>query len=263
MFDVEAGELVFLDLGLMGWLDSARRIDLIDLLLSFQQNDAGGLTTLLLRLTDAPKDIDVAGLRDDIQEFLSRFVRFSTDPTFSFMAGALFALLQKHELQLDSQFTLAIKAVAQLESVILKLGVELDFVDFALHEVVSLTVAEITVDSVKDRLEQQAVGAGRQLLRELLDLERAAGMWLQELKTGQLEMHIDTSDLEPPVRGLQRALEFLAAGFVLAVMTLATAYLTVHVSQLWSVLAGLLLFGGGLLWRMTKPSQPSTRRSKR
>ena len=263
LLDIDAGELVFLDLGLMGRLDGGRRFDLIDLLLSIQQKDASGLTTLLLRLTDAPVEAEVAQLRDDVQDFLNRYVRYASESTFGAMSGALFGLLQEHQLRLDPPFPMAIKTVAQAEAVTRSLGGDLDFVDFALHEVAALAVSEVTMDTVVEAAKQHGLGAAKQLLRELPDLEHAAGAWLQELKAGQLRLHLDFSELDAPVHALQHTLATLAGGFVLAGMTVAIAYVTVQVPQLWPVFAGLVLTSAGFVWRASRTTTRGRRRRTR
>ena len=41
-----AGALTYIDLGLVGRLDQTKRLDLLDLLFSFQENDAVGLASV-------------------------------------------------------------------------------------------------------------------------------------------------------------------------------------------------------------------------
>ncbi|NLH69070.1 MAG: hypothetical protein GX454_02655, partial [Brooklawnia sp.] len=143
------------------------------------------------------------------------------------------------------------------------LGGDLDFVDFALHEVAALAVSEVTMDTVVEAAKQHGLGAAKQLLRELPDLEHAAGAWLQELKAGQLRLHLDFSELDAPVHALQHTLATLAGGFVLAGMTLAIAYVTVQVPQLWPVFAVLVLTSAGFVWRASRTTTRERRRRTR
>ena len=68
------------------------------------------------------------------------------------MISEFFALLQRYGLRLDRQFMLAIKAVVRFD---------LFLVPFAMKEIKSLAVAEITADKVIDTLTQQVTQVGR------------------------------------------------------------------------------------------------------
>jgi ubiquinone biosynthesis protein len=260
----ETGELTFLDLGLVGRLDQMKRLDLIDLLVSFQERDDGSLASLALRLTTKTRPVNVNRFRDDVTEMLNQHVRYAACPTFDAMIAEFFALLQRYGLRLDSQFTLAIKAILQGQAVVTALGGSFDFVDFAVKEVKSLALAEYTTEKVLDALKLQVTHISKDLVRRVPELPDATLSWLNQYMQGKLVVHVDTKDLTQHVDSLGSMLSRLTAGLVITGMIIGTAIVT---TQIWQVNAdqkvlpylamlvfvGLLFIGWGLVWRMLHP----------
>jgi ubiquinone biosynthesis protein len=262
--DLESGALTYLDLGLVGRLDHARRLDLMDLLYSFETKDSAGLASLALRVTRKTRPVSVNAFRDDVGETINQYVRYATHPSVETMISAFFALLQRYGLRLDRQLMLAIKAVVQSESVVKAFGANVDVVPFAIEEVRSLAVAEITQEKVVETLSLQATQVGRELLRRVPDLPDAAVSWLDQFMQGKVVVHVDTKDVTEHVDRLGTTFARLAAGMIMAGMIVGTAIVT---SQIWQFGGGqralpyaamvvfvvLLLIGSRLIWGMLHP----------
>jgi ubiquinone biosynthesis protein len=264
VLDRETGALTYLDLGLVGSLDETRRLDLMDLLVSFQRSDAASLANLALRLTKKTHPVNVQQFRDDVNEMVNQHVRYAVAPKFDAMVSALFALLQQYGLRLDRQFTLAIKAILQSQAAATALGGEVDFVPFAVEEVKSLALAEITTEKVLATLEQQVTLVGKDLLRRVPDLPEATASWLDQYLQGKLIVHVDTQDLTEHIDGVGATFTKLTAGLIVTGMIIGTAIVT---TQLWQLSGDqkvlpylamlmfvvLLLVGSWLSWRMLHP----------
>jgi ubiquinone biosynthesis protein len=253
LFDPNRRSLTYIDLGLMGRLDQAKRLDLIDLLISFQQTDAGSLAKVALRVTDQTRPVNMRVLRDDIAEMLNQYVRYSAHPTFETMTTALITLLQRHGLRLDRQFTLAVKAAAQSQEVVAALGGNLaDFVPFAAKEVGSLAMAEFTPDKVQELLKQQIANVGKELLHRAADVPDAGVSWLNQLMRGRFAVQIDTEQLNQQLKDANNTLTQLIAGLIVTGMIVGTAIVTTRISELWPVYIVLLIIGIRLFWRMLR-----------
>lgn len=262
--NLDTRTLTYLDLGMVGRLDQTKRFDLTDLLFSFQQNDAASLASLALRVSKKTRPVSVSQFRDDMSEMLNQYVRYATQPKFDAMISAFFALLQRYGLRLDRQFVLAIKAVVQSESVVGALGGHLDLVPFAMQEVKSLAVAEITTDKVMNTLTQQVTQVGKELLRRVPDLQDATVSWLNQYMQGKLVVHVDTQELTEHVDALGTTFNKLTAGLIMTGMLVGTAIVT---TQIWqfrgedtllpelavALFAILLLVGARLIWGMLHP----------
>jgi predicted unusual protein kinase regulating ubiquinone biosynthesis (AarF/ABC1/UbiB family) len=199
-----------------------------------------------------------------MSEMLNQYVRYAPHPKFDTMISEFFALLQRYGLRLDRQFMLAIKAVVQSEAVMGALGGHLDLVPFAMQEIKSLAVAEITADKVIDTLTQQVTQVGKELVRRVPDLQDATISWLNQYMQGKLVVHVDTQDLTEHVDALSTTFSKLTAGLIMTGMIIGTAIVT---TQLWAfrsdntILPGLalvvfvvlLVVGARLMWGVLHP----------
>jgi ubiquinone biosynthesis protein len=228
----ETGVLTYLDLGLMGRLDQTKRLDLIDLLISFSQNDSTSLANLALRLSKKTRPVDVNAFRDDMTELLNQYVRYSANPSFDKMISEFFGLLQRYGLRLDKQFTLAIKSVVQSQAVVTALGGQVDFVPFAVQEIKTMTLAELTQDKIIGTVQQQVTAVGKELLRRVPNLQDATMSWLDQYMSGKLVVHVDTSDLSRHVDALGGHVTRLTAGLIITGMIIGTAIVS---SQMWQL----------------------------
>jgi ubiquinone biosynthesis protein len=264
--DPETGTLTLIDLGLVGTLDQTRRLDLLDLLFSFNENDAAGLANVALRVTRKTRPVDVKQFREDVGEMLNQYVRYADHPKFDTMVSELISLLQRHGLRLDRQFMLAIKAVVQAEAVIATLGGHVDLVPFAMQEIKALELAEITQEKVLDTITQQVTQVGKELLRRVPNLQDATVSWIDQYMNGKVVVHVDTQDLTDHIDELGTTFSKLTAGLIVTGMIVGTAIVT---TQIWQssgeqkvlpyiamvVFVSLLLIGGRLVWRMLHPSR--------
>jgi ubiquinone biosynthesis protein len=263
--DLNTGALTYLDFGLVGRLDQNKRLDLIDLLFTFQQRDAASLATLALRVSKKTRPVNISQFREDVSEMLNQYVRYASRPKFDVMVSAFFALLQRYGLRLDPQFMLAIKAVVQSEAVSSSLGGGIEIVPFAIKEVRTLTLQEITRDKVVETVTQQVTAVGKELLRRVPSLEDVAVSWLDQFMAGKLIVHVDTSDLTEHIDTLSVSFTRVAAGLIVAAMLVGSALVT---DQLWQsssadqkslaylavlVFVVLLIIGARLVWNMLHP----------
>jgi ubiquinone biosynthesis protein len=264
LLDLDTCVLTYLDFGLVGRLDATKRLDLTDLLFSFEQKDAGSLSNLALRVSKKTRRVDVHQFRDEMTEMLNQYVRYAPQPRFDSMISEFFALLQRYGLRLDKQFMLAIKAVVQSEAVVTALGGELDLVPFAMQEIKSLSLAQVTRAKVLDTLTQQVSQVGKELLRRVPDLQDATVSWLDQYMAGKVTVHVEAKEVTDHIDELGTSFTKLAAGLIVAAMLIGAAIVT---GQIWqfrreeSVLPGLamglfvvLLFvGARSAWGMLHP----------
>jgi ubiquinone biosynthesis protein len=264
MLDLDTGALTYLDLGLVGRLDQTKRIDLTDLLFSFEQHDSVALASLALRVSKKTRPVNVNQFRDDMSEMLNQYVRYAPHPQFDMMISQFFALLQRYGLRLDRQFVLAIKAVVQSEAVVTALGGNIRLVPFAMQEIKTLAVAEITQEKVIETLKQQATQVGRELLRRVPDLQDATVSWLNQYMQGKLVVHVDTQELTEHIDNLGTNFSKLAAGLIITGMIVGTSIVTTQIWQFRAqesilpelamlVFVVLLFIGGRLIWSMLNP----------
>lgn len=223
LVDTETGTLTFIDLGLVGVLDGAKRMDLVDLVLSLYQKDAASIADVLLRLSQRLRPVNLVAYRADMENLVQQYVIYGSGGTLSSVMSRLLGLLQQHGLRLDRQLTLALKAISQCEETMLALGTKFDVVAFANEQLGGFAAEAFTQEKIIETVKQQLTVAGKQLVRRIPSLPDATNMWLDQYMSGKFTVSLDTSDLGQHVDGFGRAVQRLTAGLIITGIIIGTA----------------------------------------
>lgn len=223
LVDPQTGTLTFIDLGLVGVLDGARRLDLIDLVISLAQKDAAGIADVFLRLSRKLRPVDVPQYRADMENLIEQYVVYASGSTLSEVMTRLFGLLQKHGLRLDRQLALGLKAIAQCEETMYALGADFDVIAFASEQLAGFATEAFTPDKVAELLKQQLTVAAKQLVRRVPNLSDATNMWLDQYMSGRFTVSVDTGDVGKHLDSFGIAVRRLTAGLVITGMIVGTA----------------------------------------
>jgi ubiquinone biosynthesis protein len=119
------GEIVLLDFGSVGRLDSELRGQIGDVLLAFYRGDAGAFTDALLGFVELPDDIDEIALRRQIGVFVATRLGpgSSLDVT---VFTEMVRMLSDNRIAVPSELGLAFRAVATLEGTLRVLSPDFD-----------------------------------------------------------------------------------------------------------------------------------------
>lgn len=240
--NLETGIVGFLDMGMMGEIGVNHRLNLINLLMVTRQKDPAGLARAVRSLSvPFRKNVDDAAFYKDFERVIGRYMDPDTPSSFGMLMNIVFDLLSSHGLRLDSDLTLAIKAMMQAEAIYNALypeGGGLAVMGF--ETVKELVLQETTADNVRDILTRQASILAQDLVKELPSLGTATLGWLGMYRRGRFELHVDTSDLAREVNVLHRIAQQIILGIVLVGMivgsAIAASFSTVT-GQIGSVLA--------------------------
>lgn len=240
--NLETGIVGFLDMGMMGEIGVNHRLNLINLLMVTRQKDPAGLARAVRSLSvPFRKNVDDAAFYKDFERVIGRYMDPDTPSSFGMLMNIVFDLLSSHGLRLDSDLTLAIKAMMQAEAIYNALypeGGGLAVMGF--ETVKELVLQETTADNVRDILTRQASILAQDLVKELPSLGTATLGWLGMYRRGRVELHVDTSDLAREVNVLHRIAQQIILGIVLVGMivgsAIAASFSTVT-GQIGSVLA--------------------------
>lgn len=165
--DPQTGRLIFLDLGLVGELRPAQRVDLIDLLVCLNQGDAPGLADVTLRLCEAQPALDERAFRADIERaFYQYWVFYAAEASFAGMMNQVLRALSAHGLRLSRELTLAIKAIIQGEVIALALNPQMNWVQVAFDETLGLLGEQLSGARAAQTLKLQALRTLRALRRQ-------------------------------------------------------------------------------------------------
>lgn len=213
------GRIIFLDMGLMGYLAVEDRFSLGELIWALQDRDAQAVTRILVAICRPSQGYDRTALQREIERLVNRNLTF-TDSSSSLteMMKELVTVLLRHSLQLRKEFTLAIKAIGQGESIMRTL-----MGDQPTDYILAISYAQLK-ELLKERL---AVGnildhTGKPLVREIVGrlpaLQAATIALLDDFQSGQLAFQANIDTIDRRVSVLQAAVEVGIRRVVLSVL---------------------------------------------
>ena len=191
--ELATGRLTFLDTGMVGELDVAQRITLARFLLAFRDQDVSGLATTLRSLSKPFRVPDESSYERRFTQRVGPLIDpppGQTVPLQKLVSEAV-EVLRATGYRLDSQLTLAVKAVAQAEAITSALLPGADASDFA--RLGGAALEELVPDAVethdlRGETRRRALAAGGELAQRLPSLRSAAGRWLDQFEKGEIPM---------------------------------------------------------------------------
>jgi len=225
LVSLETGTVGFLDMGMMGEIDFNQRLNLINLLMVSRQKDAAGLARAVRSLSvPFRKNVNDGAFYKNFERAIGRYMDPDSPASFGPLMSIVFDLLASHGLRLDSDLTLAIKAMMQAEAIYTALYPEGGgLVEMGFDTVKELALQETTADNVKELLTRQASMLAQDLVKELPSLKDATLGWLGMYRRGRFELHVDTSDIAKEVSTLHRIAQQVILGIVLVGMLVGSA----------------------------------------
>jgi ubiquinone biosynthesis protein len=197
---LETGLVYYLDLGMVGQLDFNQRINLIQLLMVVKDRDTQGLAQVMMSLSQPFREVDERGYYRNFDRKVGRYLDPDSEAGFSKAVNAALDLLTEHGMRLDSELTLALKALIQLEAITRSLLPDASVVEMAERNVRELAIEEITPERVTDAIKKEATKTGRELLQRVPSLQEATLRWLNMYERGRFVVEVDTSDLTREIR---------------------------------------------------------------
>jgi ubiquinone biosynthesis protein len=189
-FFILPGErIAFIDFGMIGRVSDLRRRQIMTLLQALQDNDAEGLSTILLEWSGREGD-DPGELSEAVEEFLSKYAGKSMAlMDLSAMVGDLLSLVRDNKLTMPPDQAMLLKVFVSLEGAFKKLDPGFD---------IKGAVQPIVHKAVIDKLSPQALGKrGLKLLTQYLelfaDLPKEIRRGIYTAKTGQLKIRVELS----------------------------------------------------------------------
>lgn len=258
LVDLGKGQVVFIDLGMVGQLTRDQRMNLADLILALREGDPKELGRVLMALSVHFKPVDESAFLRDLERLYYRYTMFSDDGAgegFSSVISGALGLMYEHGLRLDPQLTLAIKALTQSEQNSRTLDPDMRIVDTSFDASKELVVQQLDTDVIADLVRRELMRAGKDLVRRLPSLSEATLSWLDQYESGRLTLYVDTKQLSGNLTSFGWSVKQLAIAVLLVGMIIGTALAadTELMSQ-WrfasSIVSLLFLFAMlmGFLW---------------
>jgi ubiquinone biosynthesis protein len=224
LVDTRDGTIVFLDLGLIGQLDRDQRFDLLDLMWSVVQKDAAGISAVMTRMSIQRGKVDPGRVRAAIDAIVYQYLKYGGEGggDFGSAISGILGTLYDNGLKLNQDFTLALKAIVQIEEITRTLSPSFSLLDEGLSNARELLTTEVSAEKIVASLRQTVIQTGKEIGRRVPDLQSATLSWLDQYQKGKIVVEVNTADLSREIGKVSRIGQMLAAGMILAGMIIAT-----------------------------------------
>jgi ubiquinone biosynthesis protein len=278
--DLDNGDMVMLDTGMVGELTFQQRIKLGSLLLSVNNHDVRGLAQTLKSLSTPYRETDDARYFKEFERSLTPYLDPPPGQKVEVVGKVLplgLDILQQSGYRFDSQLTLAMKSMAQAEAITRALVPEwtgTDFMERAFSAAKDQIPDALTSDVIKDVMVRQATFAAREAIEQLPSIQEGLIKWLTNVKRGGFTVELDTSSLDRQMVAFRGIAMMITIGLLLAGLVIGSA-LAAGVGGLEGsalepvtgfaafVFAGSALVGSiavvVLAWRLYRLSKPKRR----
>ncbi len=250
LVELRTGDIVFIDTGMVGELELAQRLNIIQLLIAVQQNDVTGMASVMKSLSTpfVPK-VDEKAYYKDFERTIGRIMISGGAVDFGQAVSMSMDLLRQHGLRLDPNLTLAIKALMQAQAIALLLfpggGIIADGVQMIREE----ALKAVTADRIFDEAKKQITMMAREAAGNLPSLSEATMGWLNQYRKGRFEVYVDTSGVAKEVTKINHLGRQLVIALLVVGMVIGSAIATVGIGlgeftgQYWDFIAQIAVFG--------------------
>jgi ubiquinone biosynthesis protein len=280
VIELADGRMTFLDTGMVGQLDLSQRIKFARLLLAFRDKDLSALATAFRSLSTPFRTTNERAYRTRFEQRIGPLIERPPGQSVSLqqLASETVDVLRDSGYRLDSQLTLAIKALAQAQAITAALVPEAGASEFA--EIASAAIEElvpraVTTDAVLTVARQQAMSAAGEIAQRLPVVQQAALARLDQLQKVPTSVSPDRSGLESFASRPEQTTRLLAVAVVLTGMLIGSGLIAaldtgkssfrIDVRNTALVLFALAMamaiaFVTPLLWRLLRPHGHQRRR---
>ena len=213
------GTLIFMDFGMVGYLDEELKEQLLTLVLAVVHNDIDGIAYSLLALGVVQSRIDRTRLKADIRKIVRKYYEqpLAEMPAVE-TVDEMLSLAAKYRVRLPADLTLLIKVALMVEGLATQLDPELSIVDVAKPFAARIQAERMSPQFILKGVSRDFRGAQR-LLHGLPG--RVDGL-LQALEGGEITLRIELAYLDRYIRQISVTVNRLAAAIVVASMFLAS-----------------------------------------
>jgi ubiquinone biosynthesis protein len=229
--DPSSKQIVFLDMGLVGQLNAQQRVDLLGLIYSIKEVDIQGIGDGLLALGKPSRTFDEAGYRADIDRLARQYLIYGKADSLGSALGAFLGAVFNNGLLLDSQLTLAMKAVMQAEQTARALSFDIDLGEAAVTEARAALLESLTPERIQKQVQSSAVRIGKELARRVPNMESAALSWIDQFNKGKLTVEVDTKGLERSIAGINDIGRQATVGVIVVGQLIGTAIIVAILLQ--------------------------------
>ncbi|HEY4752810.1 MAG TPA: AarF/UbiB family protein, partial [Candidatus Limnocylindrales bacterium] len=223
--------LVFIDLGLVGQLNSTQRVDMLGLIYAVREVDIPGIADSLIALGRPTSGFNEARFRADIDQLARQYLVYGGADSIGGALTGLMGAVFDNGLRLDSSLTLAIKAVIQAEETATALSPEVDMGEAAIEEAKTALLESLEPERVMKQLQSTGARVSREFARRVPSLEDAAFKWIDLFNRGKITVEVDTTQLSDAIENVSGLGRQATVGLIVVGQLIGTAIVMVILLQ--------------------------------
>jgi ubiquinone biosynthesis protein len=250
LVNLETGDVTFIDTGMMGELELPQRLSLIQLLMALQNQDIDGTASMLKSLSNPfAGEVDDKAYHKDFQRTLGPYMVGGARLDFSQSLSLSMEVLRRNGLRLDSNLTLAIKALMQVIAMGNLLFPDGDVMAQSVVIIREEVMKQVTADNVQAMANKAAGSVLREVADQLPNLSRASLSWLKQYQKGRFEVYVDTSAVSAEVTKISRIGRQAVIAVILVGLMIGSAITTIGIGlgdfdgPLWDLLTRIAVLG--------------------
>ena len=219
VFYLPDNRIAFIDFGMVGWLSSARRDQIVDLLAALSRRDAYGIADVLQEWTEGAS-VDDEQLATDINEFIFNYEHVALkDLRVEALLTDIVGIMRDHQIALPADMTLLFKALITLEG----LGRQLD-PNFRMVEHLTPYVKRVIIERYRpEALWSRGKHGLREAVNVLSGLPRDMARLVKEIRRGNVRIDLDLKRLDRFGHQLDKSANRLTVGIVTAALIIGSS----------------------------------------
>lgn len=236
---IRGGQIVYLDLGIMGRLSSRDRGALADMVVAVARGDSARLAEGLLRFSVSGfAEAQRAHLLSDLDAIVANFgLANLSDLDIGAFMNALISLAQKNGIELPGSVTMLARSLVTLEAVVDSMLPDTSIVDIIQGHLKAHAEPGKLVKGELAGLSRQTLEAAHSLLGATGEAQLAMRM----LTRGQLRMNLDLAGTADPLEDLSRIANRLTMSVIVAGLFIGSS--VVYYARIQPVILGVPVIG--------------------
>ncbi len=196
---LEDNVIGLIDFGMVGRLDGALRENIEEMLLAIISRDSEHLTSLIARLGAPPPDLDLASLTLDVHEFVTHHAtRSLKDFNLSGALNEIMEIIRRYRIRLPSGVGMLIKTLVVLEGTSRLLSPRFNLME--IMQPYRRRMMWRRISPARRARKMRRIYSEVEYLAQMLP--RRVTTILEQVQSGDFDMHLDHRGLEPSVNRL-------------------------------------------------------------
>lgn len=236
---IRGGQIVYIDLGIMGRLSSHDRKAMSDMVQAVALRDSAGLADGLLRFSISDtSNVDHAHLLDDLDMIVADYGEADlNDLNIGAFINSLISMARKNGIELPGTVTMLARALVTLE------GVVNEFLPgVSIIEIITGHLKAHTSRSGMLKTEsKEFLREGTKAMHGMLGAAAQSDLAMKMLTRGQLRLNLDLAGTEDPINDMARIVDRLTLGIIVAGLFIGSS--VVYYARIQPVIFGIPVIG--------------------